>query len=265
MAENFNNNNKNGGHANLSVPMTTFWSTDSSGNEYQSVKIGIYGEKITLNFTKGLKGNKEQPPVTAHIMMDYESACIVGNVLKGIMDYRKNCFKQHVPYPVGSFKNTLQITEKESKTVRTIGVFEIKTEVSEASGNNTVYICYNTGADQFKVGLGSVYLKSQCEFDGEVPVAEEIDLNDSRFYAFVSQFFSVLYNYPSLMTQEKVLSVMMGNFGAIRYKLGIPAKTNNGNGGNGRYTDSNYRSPSNSAPSNNNDYESDSDFGDAPF
>ena len=61
MAENFNNN-KNGGHANLSVPMTTFWSTDSSGNEYQSVKIGIYGEKITLNFTKGLKGNKEQAP-----------------------------------------------------------------------------------------------------------------------------------------------------------------------------------------------------------
>ena len=262
MAGNFNNNNNNGGHANLSVPITTFWSTESSPNtnEYQYVKIGIYGEKLTLNFAKGEKGNKQQAPIVAHIMMDYESACIVGNVLKGIRDYRQSCFKQGVPYPIGSFKNTLQITEKESKTVRTIGVFEIKMEVSEVTGRNTVYICYSTGADQFKVGLGTVFLKEQCEFNEDFPVSKDMDLYDSRFYAFVDQFYSVLFGFPILISQQKILSIMMGNFGAIRYKLGIPQKTNDGKG---RYTDTNYRSSSDNASAES--YTPDVGFEDEPF
>lgn len=258
MAKDFKNNN--GGHANLSVPMTTFWSTDlANTREYQNVRIGVYGEKVTLNFAKGFTDNKEQPPVTAHIMMDYESACIVARTLKYIENVRKECYKTGTPYPVWSFKNTLQFTDRETKALRTIGVFEIKTAVSDVTGNNTVYICYSTGTDQFNIALGSVYLKTQCEFSE--PSTE--DLNDSRFSAFVDQFFSVLMNYPVLLCEQKVLSILMSNFNAIRYKLGIPAKTGNDNGG--RYTDSNYRSSAPASIDYNGAPDTGFEGGDEPF
>ena len=62
------NNFHKPGHGNptLSTAVGTFWSTDpyQVGNgEFQSVKLGIYGERLTLNFTKGNTCGKYSPYV----------------------------------------------------------------------------------------------------------------------------------------------------------------------------------------------------------
>lgn len=241
------NNFHKPGHGNptLSTAVGTFWSTDpyQVGNgEFQSVKLGIYGERLTLNFTKGntSAGSKSQ---TAFLQMDYESAVIVARTLTWIENTRKECFKNGIECPIWSFKNTLQFTDKESKSLRTIGVFEIRTEISQVTQKNTVYISYTAGPDKFEVALGSMYLKDQCEFSDHV----DIDANDSRFYAFADMFRSIVLSWPVIMQQQKTFGIMMNNFNAIRMKMGIPANAGKDKNG-GNYTDSNYSSsPDNAA------------------
>ena len=238
MPKDFNKSNQGYAHPTMSVPVGTFWTSDNTGDgEYTSVKLGIYGEKVTLNFTKGnnKSGNK---PITASIIMDYESAVVVARTLTYIENVRKECFKSNTEYPIWSFKNTIQFTDKESKAVRTIGVFEIKTDISQITQKNTVYISYTVGADVYSVALGSVFIKDQCEFS-DTGAGAAFDLNDSRFFSFVDQFRGTIFMWPAIMQQQKMFGILMSNFSAIRGKLGIPAKS----GGNDRrYTDTNYSS-----------------------
>lgn len=230
-----------GGHPNMSVSLETFWSTDpyALGNgDFQNIKLGVYGNKLTLNFQKG--NTKEgQKSKSAFLSMDYESAIIVARTLTYIENTRKDCVKHGVEYPIWSFKNTIQFTDKESKTLRTIGVFEIKTEISPVTQKNTVYVSYTQGPDKFEVALGSMYLKDQCEYSDR----PDFDTNDSRFYAFNDLFRSILVGWPMIQTQQKILGITMNNFGAIRTKLGIPVRPE-GKGGDGGagFTDSNYHS-----------------------
>lgn len=240
MAKEFHKFGGHGHNPTLSTSADTFWSTDpyQVGNgEYQSVKPGIYGPKLTLNFSKGNNsqgsGAKTQ---TAYLSMDYESACIVMRTLDYIERTRRECFKHGVEYPIWSFKNTLQFTDKESKSLRTLGVFEIRTDISPVTQKNTVYISYTTGPDKFEVALGSMYLKDQCEFSDQC----DFDVNDSRFYAFVDLFKSTILTWMLIMQQQKIFGITMSNFNAIRTKMGIPAKSAGGNGKDGNYTDSNY-------------------------
>ena len=244
MAGNFNGKPGHGSPS-LSTSMYTFWNTDlyQVGNgDFQSVKLGVYGDKLTLNFNKGntAQGSKSQ---SAFLSMDWESACIVWRTLKYIEQTRKECLRNNVEYPVWSFKNTLQFTDKESKTLRTLGVFEIRTEISQVTQKNTVYISYTAGPDRFEVALGSMYLKDQCEFSDN---RADIDTNDSRFYAFTDMFTSIIIGWAMMQQQQKTFGVIMNNFSAIRMKMGIPAKTPGNNKG-GNYTDSNYNSTGDSA------------------
>lgn len=260
--KNFNKNN-NGGHSSMSVALDTFWSTDpyALGNgDFQNLRLGIYNNKLTLNFSKGntKQGAKTQ---TAYLAMDYESAVIVARTLTYIENIRKDCLKHGVELPLWSFKNTIQFTDKESKTLRTIGVFEIKTEISQVTQKNTVYISYSAGTDKFEVALGSMYLKDQCEFSDTV----DFDTNDSRFYAFADQFRSIVLTWPVLVTEQKMLGIIMNNFGAIRGKMGIPVKSASAGSGNGKYTDSNYHSGSDSSEDSGGSAFDDEGGGDMPF
>ena len=228
----------------LSMGMDPFFSTDTylqGTGVYQSVAIGVYGPKITLNFVKGQKGMK---PQTAYLSMDYESAIAVARTLMFIKKTREECFRSGQELPVYTFKNTIQFTEKESKSLRTVGIFEIKCEISPQTQKNTVYVSYSQGPDEFKVSLGSVYLKDQCSFTGG-----EIDFNieDSRFNAFYEQFISLLYNYPNIQMQMKCNSLYIPRFNAICAKLGCqigPSQNNQDS----KYTDSNYHSGPQSTP-----------------
>jgi len=257
-----NNFHKPGsGAPTLSTRVAEFWSTDpyQVGNgEYQLVRLGIYGERLTLNFSKGNKetGAKTQ---TAFLQMDYESACAVARTLTWIENTRKDCLKHGVEYPIWSFKNTIQFTDKESKSLRTIGVFEIRTEISQVTQKNTVYISYTAGPDKFEIALGSMYLKDQCEFSDHV----DIDANDSRFYAFADLFRYTVATWPIIQQQQKMFGIMMSNFSAIRMKMGIPAKTG---GKDSKYTDSNYSSSPDSGTSFDDGPAPDlSDLSDEPF
>ena len=233
-----NNKFRNGGKQ-LSVATGTFWNTDcyQLGNgDFENVVLGVYGEKLTLNFVKGNNKNPDSKKKTAYLSMDFESAVIVARTLTYIETIRKDCVKNNVEYPIWSFKNTLQFTDKESKSLRTLGVFEIRTDISTVTQKNTVYISYTTGPDKFEIALGSMYLKDQCEFSDRV----DFDANDSRFYAFADLFRATVLQWPVLMQQQKMFGIAMSNFSAIRNKMGIPAKTEGGN--DGKYTDTNYSS-----------------------
>ena len=216
----------------LSMSMSSFFTTDSSPNgEYSAVAVGVYGQNVTLNFMKGIKGN---PPTTAYLSMNYEAATIVARTLWFIKQTRKKCFAAGEEYPIWEFKNTIQFTDKETKGLRTLGVFEIRTEISPVTNRNTVYICYTQGADSFKVALGSgQYTANQHEFS----IAPDFDIGDSRFSAFCDQFITTVFQYPVLMMNAKINAISVGKF----KQLG------GGSNGNSRYTDTNYRSPGSSS------------------
>lgn len=239
MPGNFKSNGQH--HATMSVPVGMFWSTDTfalGNGDFQNVRVGLYGEKVTLNFSKGNSKDGSKPK-TAYLQMDYESADIVARTLTYIENIRKDCIKHNVEPPLWNFKNTLQFTDKESKSLRTLGVFQISTEISPVTQKNTVYLSYTAGPDEFKVAFGSVYLKDQCEFSDQI----DLDINDSRFYAFADMFRGLVLSWGVLLQQQKCFGIIMNNLGAIRGKLGIPAKTGN----DGKYTDSNYSSDAGSA------------------
>ena len=232
------NNKFNKGGKQLSSQSGLFWNTDcyQLGNgDLENIALGVYGDKVTLNFTKGNNKNPEAKKKTSFLSMDYESADIVARTLTYIEMIRKECIKNNVECPIWSFKNTLQFTDKDN-TLRTIGVFEIRTDISPVTQKNTVYISYMAGTEKFEVALGSMYLKDQCEFSDKV----DIDANDSRFYAFADMFRGIVLNWGTNMQQQKMFAIIMSNFNAIRGKMGIPAKTDGGH--DGKYTDSNYSS-----------------------
>lgn len=221
------NGNNNGGNGNrrpmLSLTMGSFFSTDKSPTgEYSAVAVGVYGQNITLNFMKGVKGST---PSNTYLSMNYEAAVIVARTLWFIRQSRKKCYMAGEEYPTWEFKNTIQFSEKGTGNLRTLGVFEIRTELSPVTNRNTVYVCYTQGADTIKVALGSAYLSNQCEFSSN----PDFDVADSRFNAFCDQFITTVFNYPVLMMNAKINSISMGNFKKI--------------GSDGKYTDTNYRSP----------------------
>lgn len=243
----WNNNNRGGGNGNnnyskprtMSVSLDMFWSSDTfaQGNgEYQSVKISLYGSKVALNFTKG--SNSAGKSQTANLSMDFETAVVVCNTLRYIRAMRKKAFLEGTSdtFPLWSFKNSIQFTDKDTKQLRVLGIFEISTEVSPVTNKNTVYIKYSSGTDEWKIALGSTYIKDQVDYSTKM----DFDPNDSRFDAFVIQFEGVIRNYPVILALSHVTGIMMNNFTPIRNKLGVPAKSYNDNGGN--YTDNNYRS-----------------------
>lgn len=222
----------------MSVSLDTFWSSDTfaQGNgEYQNVKLSLYGSKVALNFTKG--SNVAGKSQTAYLSMDFETAVVVCNTLRYIRNMRRKAFSEGTSdaFPLWSFKNSIQFTDKETKQLRTIGIFEISTEVSPITNKNTVYIKYSAGTDEWKIALGSTYIKDQVDYSTQM----DFDPNDSRFDAFVIQFEGLIRNYPAVLAISHMTGIMMNNFTPIRNKLGVPAKSYNGGG---NYTDSNYHS-----------------------
>ena len=243
----WNNNNRGGGNGGnnfnkpktMSVSFDTFWSSDTfaQGNgEYQSVKLGLYGSKVALNFTKG--SNNAGKAQTAYLSMDFETAVVVCNTLRYIRNMRRKAFSEGTSdsFPLWSFKNSIQFTDKDTKQLRTIGIFEISTEVSPITNKNTVYIKYSAGTDEWKIALGSTYIKDQVDYSTSM----DFDPSDSRFDAFVIQFEGLIRNYPVVLTLAHMTGIMMNNFTPIRNKLGVQSKSYNGGGGN--YTDNNYHS-----------------------
>ena len=258
-------NNKKGGYQQNpqpSIPIDTFFSTETEGGVWQMMKISTYGNKISFNFYKGRSGSPEKSQ--QYVSFDYETLCgILTYVIEPLI--RQRCFKfqNGEEYPTGIWWNyNLTFMDKESKQLRTVGNFIIKCEVCPSTQRNTVYICYSNGTDEMKVALGSSALQSHVTFEN--PSTDGLDIGDSRFQQFAFLLRSIVNNWVVVQGMNHIVGIMMGNFNPIKKKLGIESGKSKFVGkDNGNYTSENYRS---NAPDAEPSVESNESFGgDMPF
>lgn len=233
-----------------SAPIDTYFSTDSQNGIYQFMKVSTYGDKISLNFQKGKKGDPNK--ATQYVTFDYGTICsILTYVIEPLIRQRAIKFKNGEEYPVGVWLNyAITFVDGETKQLRTLGNFIIKSEI-DVSNRNTVYICYQTGADEWKIALGSLNNMKNLTLDN--PQTDGLDPADARFQQFGYMLRSVVNNWVMVQMMNHQIGLMMNNFNAIKDKLGIQSKRFSGKD-NGNYADTSYRS---SAP----DADSSSDAG----
>ena len=222
-----------------SAPIDTYFSSDYKDGNYQSVKISTYGERISFNFTKGRKGDQNSRQ-TSYVMFDYCTICsILAYIIEPLIVQRAMKFKSGEEYPVGTWLNIpITFTDNETKQVRTSGNFIIKSEV-DLSNRNTVYICYQNGADEWKVAFGAPSFIGKTTLEN--PQTDGLDPSDARFQQFGYMLKSIVNNWVMIQMTNHQIGLMMNNFNAIKTKLGIEPKRFSGKD-NGNYTDSNYRS-----------------------
>ena len=221
-----------------SAPIDTYFSTDSQDGNYQLVKISTYGDRISLNFYKGKKGDPNK--LTQYVSFDYGTICaILTYVIEPLIRQRALKFQNGEEYPVGTWLNyPLTFIDNETKQPRTVGSFVIKSEL-DPSNRNTVYICYQNGTDEWKVALGSPNFMNNLSLEN--PQTDGLDPADARFQQFGYILRSIVNNWVMIQMTNHQIGLMMNNFNAIKAKLGIENKRFSGRD-NGNYTDSNYRS-----------------------
>lgn len=261
--------NKKGGYQQNpqpSIPIDTFFSTDSEGGVWQMMKLSTYGNKISFNFYKGRSGSPEK--TQQYVSFDYETMCaILSYVIEPLVRQRAMKFNSGEEYPTGIWLNyNLTFMDKESKQLRTVGNFIIKSEVCASTNRNTVCICYSNGTDEWKVALGSSALQSHVTLEnpaGESSSDFSMDIGDSRFQQFAYMIRSIVNNWIVVQGMNHIVGIMMGNFNPIKSKLGIESKKFVGKD-NGNYVSDNYRSNAPDAePSS--DSDEGSFGGDMPF
>ena len=258
----FNKNGDNKGFQRTpqpSAPIDTYFSTDSQDGNYQFVKISTYGDRISFNFYKGKKGDPNK--ITQYVSFDYGTICsILAYIIEPLIRQRAIKFQNGEEYPAGVWLNyPISFTDSETKQIRTVGNFIIKSEV-DSSNRNTVCVCYQNGTDEWKVALGSPNFISNLTLEN--PQTDGLDPADARFQQFGYMLKSIVNNWVMIQMTNHQIGLMMNNFNSIKAKLGIESKRFSGKD-NGNYTDSNYRS---SAPDAEPDNSSDG-FGDGsmPF
>lgn len=237
--------NGNGGynqHATLSTPIGTFFSSDiSNTGEYQMMKLSIYGEKLAFNFYKGQTGSQSKA-TTQFVSFDYETVVTMYKTkIEPLLVQRVSKYQQGEEYPEGIWLNLpLTFVDKETKQIRTIGNFIIKTEVSPVTQKNTVYIVYTNGADEYKVALGSGQVGTH--FSGDNPGIDGFDIGDSRFWTFAELIHSLIRNWVSCLMISRQINVMMNNFKPIKSKLGIESGFKGKKQNNENYSENSYSS-----------------------
>lgn len=244
----YNNDNRKGDNAKkrISYTLATFFSSHRPDNgEYQMVKIGMYDEKLTFNFYKGVAGSSNKM-IEAFVKMDYEPIVALTSVFNNVIRSRVATFRSGEQYSDNIyFDYNISFTEAETKQIRSIGHLVIKTELID--GSVKVCFCYMNGTDEFKIVLGSPYIPEQMSL-GESKFAsdinQDIDLTDSRLYALAYLLSNISRQWATLVQQDIVARLMMNKFSQICGKLGINygTKSQDSIGDGGNYKDSNYRS-----------------------
>lgn len=230
-----------------SVNGDTFFSTESVGGEYQFVKVGTYGNKISFNFYKGRTGDPNK--TTQYVSFDYETMLLMKNcILEPLIKQRQLRFMSGEEYPVGIWLNyAITFTDRETKQLRTLGNFIIKSEVCPTTQRNTVYLCYTNGTDEWKVALGSTALQSHVTCECPTP-DNGLDYGDTRFHQFAYLISSILDNWFIVNMSNHMIGIMMNHFHKIEDKLGIKSGKNFVGKDNGNYATDSYRSSEPDAP-----------------
>ena len=229
----------------VSTPFGTFYSTDVGVGEYQSLRIGSYGDKIALNFYKGIAGDRNKA-ASQYVSLDYEYACaILHYVIEPLIIQRVKDYQSGNEYKVGVwFEYNLTFTDKDTKQVRTIGTLSIKSEISATTQRNNVCICYNNGTDEWKIALGAGNIQNHLTM--ECPNVDGLDIGDSRFQQFAYIWKSIINCWIPIQLVNHQTGILMNNFNAIKAKLGIENKYQGKSGA--KYSSDNYRSQAPDAP-----------------
>jgi hypothetical protein len=218
----------------MSYPITSFFSSERKGNEYQIVKLGVYDEKVTLNFYKGTSGGGSEGS-NAYVSLDYETACHIKQMLDIIILHRVELFRNKAPYDDIYFTYNIMFNDKDGGGLRTAGSLTFKSAINPDEGRNIVHLQYSNGTSQFDIGLGNQYLsKSISQTDG---LFDGIDKSDARLYALAHVFHNIIKCWPILMQNDKIASTLMYRINAISEKLGVSLDYSK----NGKYPDK-YRS-----------------------
>ena len=211
------NNNWKQNKKSVSYVLATLFSTERNGNEYQFVKVGFYDEKLTLNFYKGVSGVQGKGAET-FMHLDYEALLAVSAACDRLIQMRVDQFRKQTPYTNGiNIDYNVTFTDNDTKSLRSVGHLVIKTQAN-STGDSVVFLCYNNGTTEWSVALGSTYLPQQLSLTEQFA---DIDIKDSRFYAFAYLLRNLINNWPVIMMQNKMVSLMMSNFSSIKGKLGI--------------------------------------------
>lgn len=215
----FNRNNPQQQQRSVSNTFDTYFSTDRVQNEYAFVKLGCYGDKITFNFYKGMSGSGKSQ--TQYVSINYETLCgLVHYVINPLVRQRALDYAAGAEYKVGVWGNyAINIIDKDTKQLRTIGNFSIETKLCPTTQRNTVYLNYSNGADTWSIALGATEFASQMTL--EQVGTEGMDPGDSRFQQFAYILDSIIKTWTIQISQNHLASIMMSNFVQIKNKLGI--------------------------------------------
>jgi hypothetical protein len=221
----------------MSYPITTLFSSEKNGNEFQLIKIGFYDGKLTFNFYKGVSGNSGEESNNAYVSLDYETACMIKNIIDNIVKHRVSLFRTAEPYDEIGWHYNIIIPNKDTMELRTVGTLTLRTVTNEETGNNTVHIMYQNGIHEFNIALGAGFIAKSLDLTGNEALFNDIDIRDARFYAFAYLINNIIRNWPVLMQTDRMASIIMNRFQHICTKLGISFDNQN----EGRYNDK-YRS-----------------------
>lgn len=230
----------------MSYTFATIFSGEKVGNEYQMVKVGMYDEKLTFNFYKGTTGSANKM-VEAFVRLDYESTVALSGLFEQIVRSRVQAFREQSQYLDNvAVDYNISFTDAESKQLRTIGHFIVKTK--DVNGRYVICIQYSDGKENFEICLCSTYIQSQISF-GDV-FAPDIDLYDGRLYAFCQLLSNIVHCWPMMVQMDTIARIQMNRLTAMGGKLGLDYSGNGrnnkvNNDGDGNYNDKSYRSGGN--------------------
>jgi hypothetical protein len=219
----------------LSYTMATFFSSEKRGAEYQFIKLGFYDGKLTMNFMRGTSGGGGEG-ADAYVALEYETACMLKSFIDGLIRHRIERYRNGQAYNDIYVSYTISFTDKDTRENRTVGTLTFKTsEASSDHPSNIVHIVYENGKQTFDIGLGHAYFNKSFSHTDEM--FTDIDKGDGRLYAFAYLLHNILRNWPVLVQNDRIASLMVQKMQAIGEKLGIAQDTSSG----GKYSDK-YRS-----------------------
>jgi hypothetical protein len=227
----------------MSYNFGTFFSSERKGNEFQLVKFGLYDGKFTLNFLKGTSGGGASEGGDAYTALEYETFCLLKQFIDNLVRSRVDRFRKGLPYEEVYVTYNITFQDKDSHETRTAGTLTFKTNTEAGSGKNIVHIYFTNGTNNFDIALGSPYLQKAFSHSDEQ--FTDIDMQDARLYALSYLIHNILNNWPSLIQNDRIASVIMNRIvllqenylTALFKKMEIPLPENN----NGNYQEK-YRS-----------------------